>query len=123
VHDPLRSAYQEWLAATSTTSPNRREQYRAITRLRLQARQQLQAQSAFATQHRQQAEEEARANSVLMRRDYSWLLYPEAKLRGLMHAARVGHAIPIASPTIPRLNSGHGCTVDAATGLCCLPSG
>jgi hypothetical protein len=73
-----------------TTRAERRERFRQLRELNAKLRPMVRDAWARAVLDAQRAEREAQANEILSRRDYSFVLYPEAKLRAFF--ARVGES-------------------------------
>ncbi len=77
----MAAAHARLRAASPTDHAGRRKQFRDFRTLSESLRPRVQVQQAEAEAKLKGLEAERTANHILQRRDYSWLLYPEATLR------------------------------------------
>ena len=84
-------ARRSQLAKTATRDVCERRRLRAELReIRTGLRQLISDRIDAAESRLEASEREAKANAILRRRDYSWLLYPEHQVREFMNGATVG---------------------------------
>jgi hypothetical protein len=79
--DPARHEHDRLAACDPPDSHGRKARYRAFRMLAADLRPRVADQLAKVRQHLVRAQQEVRANAILRRRDYSWVLYPADLLR------------------------------------------